>query len=64
MNRLDRIWKRETLGGQVKEGGTTNDISTFPITGPNGLVEAFHPKAMPVIQATWEERVWLWASNS
>ena len=41
---------------KVKEGETTNDLFGFLTTEPNKEVGAIHPKAMPVILTTDEER--------
>ena len=40
---------------KVREGETTNDIFAFLTINPNAEIEAFHPKAMPVILRTPEE---------
>jgi putative SOS response-associated peptidase YedK len=45
---------------KVKDGETTDDLYAFRTTEPNAEVGAVHPKAMPVILTTEEERdVWL-----
>jgi len=45
---------------KVKEGETVNDIFAFLTTEPNAEVGAIHPKAVPVILTTDEERdVWM-----
>ncbi|MCJ2031292.1 SOS response-associated peptidase [Methylobacterium sp. J-043] len=45
---------------KVKDGGTTDDLYAFLTTEPNAEVGAVHPKAMPVILTTDEEReVWV-----
>jgi putative SOS response-associated peptidase YedK len=49
------IWIRWTSVRKVKEGETTNDIFAFLTINPNAEIEAFHPKAMPVILRTPEE---------
>ena len=41
---------------KVREGETTNDIFAFLTINPNADVGAIHPKAMPVILRTAEER--------
>ena len=47
---------------KVKEGETVNDLFTFLTTEPNKEVGAIHPKAMPVILTTEDERdAWLTA---
>ncbi|MDN3571580.1 SOS response-associated peptidase [Methylobacterium longum] len=47
---------------KVKDGETTDDLYAFLTTEPNAEVGAVHPKAMPVILTTDEEReVWLTA---
>ena len=57
------IWTRWTSVRKVKEGETTNDIFAFLTTDPNAEVGAIHPKAMPVILTTAEEReAWMAAS--
>jgi putative SOS response-associated peptidase YedK len=49
------IWTRWTSVRKVKEGESTNDIFAFLTINPNAEIEAFHPKAMPVILRTPEE---------
>jgi len=45
---------------KAKEGKTTNDLFGFLTTEPNKEVGVIHPKAMPVILTTDEERdVWM-----
>jgi putative SOS response-associated peptidase YedK len=45
---------------KVKDGESTDDLYAFLTTEPNAEVGAVHPKAMPVILTTDEEReVWL-----
>jgi putative SOS response-associated peptidase YedK len=57
------IWTRWTSIRKVKEGETTNDIFAFLTTDANAEVGAIHPKAMPVILTTEEEReTWMTAS--
>jgi putative SOS response-associated peptidase YedK len=56
------IWTRWTSVRKVKEGETTNDIFAFLTTDANAEVGAIHPKAMPVILTTEEEReAWMTA---
>jgi putative SOS response-associated peptidase YedK len=56
------IWTRWTSVRKVKEGETTNDIFAFLTTEANAEVGAIHPKAMPVILTTPEEReIWMTA---
>ena len=50
------IWTRWTSVRKVREGETTNDIFAFLTINPNADVGAIHPKAMPVILRTAEER--------
>lgn len=50
------IWTRWTSVRKVREGETTNDIFAFLTTEPNAEVGAIHPKAMPVILTTEDER--------
>jgi putative SOS response-associated peptidase YedK len=49
------IWTNWTSVRKLKEGETTNDLSTFLTTEPNTVVAPIHPKAMPVILTTTEE---------
>ena len=45
---------------KVKDGETTDDLYAFLTTEPNDVVKPIHPKAMPVILTTDEERdAWL-----
>jgi len=45
---------------KVKEGEVTIDLYGFLTTDPNPEVKAIHPKAMPVILTTGEERdIWM-----
>lgn len=45
---------------KVRDGETTDDLYAFLTTEPNAEVGAIHPKAMPVILTTDEEReTWL-----
>ena len=54
------IWTNWTSVRKVKEGETTNDLFGFLTTEPNAVVAPIHPKAMPVILTTDEERdVWM-----
>lgn len=54
------LWTPWTSVRKVKEGETTNDLFAFLTTEPNREVAAIHPKAMPVILTTTDEReVWL-----
>ena len=50
------IWTSWTSVRKVKEGEVTTDLYAFLTTGPNAEVGAIHPKAMPVILTTAEER--------
>ena len=54
------IWTRWTSVRKIKEGETTNDVFAFLTTGPNAVVAAYHPKAMPAILTTPEEiDIWI-----
>ncbi len=54
------IWTTWTSVRKVKEGEVTADLYAFLTTEPNAEVGAIHPKAMPVILTTAEEReAWL-----
>lgn len=54
------LWTSWTSVRKVKEGEVTADIFGFLTTEPNAVVAPIHPKAMPVILTTAEEReVWL-----
>ena len=54
------IWTNWTSVRKVKEGEVTADLYAFLTTEPNVEVGAIHPKAMPVILTTTEEReAWL-----
>jgi len=54
------IWTNWTSVRKVKEGEVTADLYAFLTTEPNAEVGAIHPKAMPVILTTPEEReAWL-----
>jgi putative SOS response-associated peptidase YedK len=50
------IWTRWTSVRKVKEGQTTNDLFAFLTIDPDAEVGAIHPKAMPVILTTADER--------
>jgi putative SOS response-associated peptidase YedK len=53
----------EMTGGQV-ETNTGAARSCFLTTSPNAIVEPIHPKAMPLILTTDEERdVWMRAEE-
>jgi putative SOS response-associated peptidase YedK len=59
------IWTRWTSVRKVKEGQTTNDLFAFLTTEPNVLVDAIHPKAMPVILTAPDEvEEWLTMPDS
>jgi putative SOS response-associated peptidase YedK len=54
------IWTNWTSVRKAKEGEITVDIFAFLTCDPNDEVKRVHPKAMPVILTTAEEReVWL-----
>ncbi len=54
------IWTDWTCVRKVKEGEVSCDLYGFLTTDPNQEVGAIHPKAMPVILTTEEERdVWM-----
>ncbi|WP_316176480.1 MULTISPECIES: SOS response-associated peptidase [unclassified Bradyrhizobium] len=54
------LWTNWTSVRKVKEGEVTCDLYGFLTTEPNAIVAPIHPKAMPVILTTDEERdVWL-----
>ena len=54
------LWTNWTSVRKVKEGEITADIFAFLTTEPNAEVGRVHPKAMPVILTTEEERdVWM-----
>jgi putative SOS response-associated peptidase YedK len=47
-------------GHQVQAGPGPHLVDAFLTTSPNAVVEPIHPKAMPVILTTEEERdVWM-----
>lgn len=53
-------WAPWTCVRKVSEGEVTCDLFAFLTTSPNAEVGAVHPKAMPVILTTPEERdVWM-----
>lgn len=57
------VWTSWTSVRKAKEGEVTTDIYAFLTTEPNGVVAPYHPKAMPVVLTTEEERdVWMRAS--
>lgn len=62
------IWTPWTCTRKIAEGEVTCDFYGFLTTEPNAEVGAIHPKAMPVILTTEEERdTWLsapWAEAS
>jgi putative SOS response-associated peptidase YedK len=54
------IWTSWTSVRKVKEGEVTADLYAFLTTEPNAEVSVIHPKAMPVILTTAQEReMWL-----
>jgi putative SOS response-associated peptidase YedK len=54
------VWTTWTSTRKKAEGEVTTDLYGFLTTDPNAEVKAIHPKAMPVILTTAEERdVWL-----
>ncbi|MDF2813433.1 MAG: hypothetical protein K0S56_4464, partial [Microvirga sp.] len=54
------LWTNWTSVRKVREGEVTCDVYGFLTTEPNAVVAPIHPKAMPVILTTTEEReVWL-----
>jgi putative SOS response-associated peptidase YedK len=54
------IWTNWTCVRKIKTGMETCDVYAFLTTEPNAEVGAVHPKAMPVILTTEEERdVWM-----
>jgi len=54
------LWTRWTSVRKLKEGEVSADLFGFLTTEPNAEVAAIHPKAMPVILTTAEERdTWL-----
>lgn len=54
------LWTNWTSVRKVKEGEVTADIFGFLTTEPNADVRPIHPKAMPVILTSAEEReVWM-----
>lgn len=54
------LWTNWTSVRKVKDGEITTDLFGFLTTEPNAVVAPIHPKAMPVILTTTEEReAWL-----
>jgi putative SOS response-associated peptidase YedK len=54
------LWTNWTSARKAKEGEVTADIFAFLTCDPNAEVGRVHPKAMPVILTTQEERdAWL-----
>jgi putative SOS response-associated peptidase YedK len=54
------LWTNWTSVRKAKEGEITSDIFAFLTSEPNAEVGRVHPKAMPVILTTTEERdVWM-----
>jgi hypothetical protein len=54
------LWTNWTSVRKVKEGEVTADVFGFLTSDPNAEVKRVHPKAMPVILTTAEERgVWM-----
>jgi len=54
------LWTNWTSVRKVRDGLVTADLYGFLTTDPNEIVKPIHPKAMPVILTTAEERdVWL-----
>ena len=54
------LWTNWTSVRKVRDGVVTADLFGFLTTEPNEVVRPIHPKAMPVILTTAEERdVWL-----
>lgn len=54
------IWTNWTSVRKAREGEVTADLFAFLTCDPNDVVGAIHPKAMPVILTSAEERdVWL-----
>ena len=54
------LWTNWTSVRKVKDGPVNADLFGFLTTEPNDVVKPIHPKAMPVILTTAEERdVWL-----
>jgi putative SOS response-associated peptidase YedK len=50
------IWTRWTSVRKLRDGETTDDLFGFLTCAPNAVVAPVHPKAMPVILRTAEER--------
>lgn len=54
------IWTNWSSVRKIKEGMVTIDVYAFLTTDANDVVKPIHPKAMPVILTTEEEReVWM-----
>ena len=54
------LWTNRTSVRKVKDGPVNADLFGFLTTEPNEVVRPIHPKAMPVILTSVEERdVWL-----
>jgi putative SOS response-associated peptidase YedK len=54
------LWTRWTSVRKLKDGETTDDLFGFLTTEANAVVRPVHPKAMPVLLRTAEERdVWM-----
>jgi len=54
------LWTNWTSVRKVRDGVITTDLFGFLTTEPNDVVRPIHPKAMPVVLTTAEERdVWL-----
>jgi len=54
------LWTNWTSVRKAKEGPVTTDLFAFLTCEPNAEVRRVHPKAMPVILTTQEERdIWL-----
>ena len=54
------LWTNWTSVRKVRDGVITTDLFGFLTTEPNDVMRPIHPKAMPVVLTTAEERdVWL-----